>query len=225
MSELQPLGDALVGQVMELIHSGELPPGSEVNEVALAQRFGVSRGPVREALRRLQGVGLISREPYLRAKVTCLDNHEIIQLFEMREALEGMACRLAAQYMSSEDISRLAFDLEEDRANWHQGSGHIPNAPPLDFHARIVEGCGNKRIEAVLKGDVYQLMRLYRKRSGSDLTRKAAAYQEHWQILRAIKTRDPELAESLMRSHVSRAVHNLVDADDVAQRGSHRAPH
>jgi DNA-binding GntR family transcriptional regulator len=187
-----------------------------VNEAALAQRFGVSRGPVREALRRLQGVGLVARAPYLRARVVCLDTAQLIDLFQMREALEGMACRLAAERMSADDASRLLADLEAERRQWMEGEDE-DTPRTFDFHQRVVEGSQNRRIAETLNGDLYQLFRLYRRRSGADLQRKNAAYLEHWQIMRAIITRDPDLAESLMRSHVARASANLVRTTEIPE--------
>jgi DNA-binding GntR family transcriptional regulator len=210
LGENQPLGERLFQQIVDIIHSGEFPPGSEVNEAVLAQRFGVSRGPVREALRRLQGVGLISRAPYLRARVVHLDAAQVVDLFQMREAMEGMACRLAAERMSGEDAARLLADLEADRRAWIGGQQSAERS--FDFHQRVVEGSQNQRIAETLNGDLHQLFRLYRRQSGADTKRKNAAYLEHWQIMRAIITRDPDLAESLMRSHVARASANLVRA-------------
>ncbi|MBK1842084.1 GntR family transcriptional regulator [Azospirillum sp. YIM B02556] len=209
--DAQPLGEKLFQQIVDIINSGEIAPGSELNEAALAQRFGVSRGPVREAVRRLQGIGLISREPYMRARVISLETREVIELFQMREALEGMACRLAAENMSSEEAARLLADLESDRNSWTTGQP----SRAFDFHSRIVEACGNRRIIESLNGDLHQLFRLYRRKSGMDRARKIAAYQEHWQILRAIINRDPELAESMMRSHIARASANLARTDDA----------
>ena len=209
MAENQPLGEKLVQQIADIIHSGEFAPGSEVNEALLAQRFGVSRGPVREALRRLQGVGLIARAPYLRAHVIDLDIAQVVDLFQMRAALEGMACRLAAERMSAADAARLLADLEADRRAWIGGQ-QAPENRSFDFHQRVVEGSQNQRIVETLNGDLYQLFRLYRRHSGADLRRRSDAYLEHWQIMRAIITRDPDLAESLMRSHIARASANLV---------------
>jgi len=211
LAENQPLGEKLVQQIADIIHSGEFAPGSEVNEALLAQRFGVSRGPVREALRRLQGVGLISRAPYLRAHVVDLDIAQVVDLFQMREAMEGMAARLAAERMSAADAARLLADLEADRRAWIGGQ-QVPANRSFDFHQRVVEGSQNQRITETLNGDLHQLFRLYRRQSGADLRRKSDAYLEHWQIMRAIITRDPDLAESLMRSHIARASANLVRA-------------
>ena len=108
----ETLGEEIFGRILDLIYSTELAPGMVVNESVLATRFGVSRGPVREAIRRLQGIQLVSREPFLRARVVSLSAQAILELFQMREALEGYACRLAAQRMSEAEIDALIADLE-----------------------------------------------------------------------------------------------------------------
>lgn len=201
----ETLGDEVFSRILELIYSTELAPGMVVNELALASAFGVSRGPIREAIRRLQGIQLVSREPYMRARVVSLSTEAILQLFQMREALEGYACRLAAKHMSDEAIAALIADLEE---------AHRLSAPPerrFDFHERIVRGSGNDRIIDTLCGDLYHLLRIYRRISGAVPERKELAFAEHWQILRAVKMRDADLAESLMRSHVERAGRHVLD--------------
>jgi DNA-binding GntR family transcriptional regulator len=210
-------GDEVFNRILELIYSAELAPGMVVNELALANRFGVSRGPIREAIRRLQGIQLVSREPYMRARVVSLSTEGILQLFQMREALEGYACRLAARGMSDEDIAALIADFEADHRCPPTGEKRF------DFHERIVRASGNRRIIDTLCGDLYHLLRIYRRISGAVPERKELAYAEHWQILRALKMRDGDLAESLMRSHVERAglhVLNQVPASPAAARGA-----
>lgn len=196
----ETLGEEIFGRILDLIYSAELAPGMVVNESVLATRFGVSRGPVREAIRRLQGIQLVSREPFLRARVVSLSSEAILELFQMREALEGYACRLAAQRMSEAEIDALIADLEAA----HSGQ-QPPEAARFDFHERVVRASGNSRIIDSLCGDLYHLLRIYRRISGAVPERKELAFTEHWQILRAIKMRDGALAESLMRSHVERA--------------------
>jgi DNA-binding GntR family transcriptional regulator len=94
----------------------------------------------------------------------------------------------------------------------------------FDFHEQIVKSRENQRIVQALHSDLYPLLRIYRRRSGAVTERKEAAYSEHWQILRALKSRDGELAESLMRSHVARAgahvVQNLSQLDSVAKNAA-----
>jgi len=202
-----PLADAVFQNILDAIYDGRLAPGSIINEASMAQEFGVSRGPVREAIRRLQGIQLVTREPYIKARVMSLSAESALELFQMRMALEGMACYLATQRMSDAQVDALLSEMEQDRQLRANGTER-PRV--FDFHERIVRSCGNQRIIAALCSDLYHLLRIYRRHSGTVLERKDDAYVEHWQIVRAIKSRDGSLAESLMRSHIERAANHLV---------------
>lgn len=205
-----PLAETVLSELLQRIYDGRLPQGSPINEAAIAQEFGVSRGPVREAVRRLQGIQLVTREPYVKARVVTLSQEGARELFEMRMALEGLACRLAAERMSDEEIHELVRELELDRQRTLGTNGAAEVSPkPFDLHERIVRASRNSRIIDALCGDLYHLLRMYRRRSGAVPERKSQAYAEHWQIVRALRARDGELAESLMRSHVARAAEHL----------------
>lgn len=190
-------------QVFQLLLSGELPLGGVVNEVALAERFNVSRGPVREAMSLLQGRGLIVKEPYIKARVVELTVANMIEIFQLREAVEGMSIRLATQNMSDEAIASLIAAHQDARENG--------TSPQIDMHVAIAEGSGNERVRALLCDELYYLLRLYRARSGENPGRRGGASTEHWQILRALQLRDGDLAESLMRSHIASATRSLQD--------------
>lgn len=208
-----PLAEAVFRTLLAQIYDGRLGAGSVLNEAALADEYRVSRGPVREAIRRLQGYRLVTREPYQRARVVQLTADSVRQLFEVRMALEGMACSLAAQRMTDDDLRCIGEELEEYRSRvvCSRNSGLPPAEEKVfDFHERIVRACGNERIVEMLCGDMYHLLRIYRKRSGAVPERKDLAWQEHWQILRALKARDGDLAESLMRAHIRRANDHLL---------------
>jgi len=205
-----PLADVVFDRLLEAIYQGHLAPGSVINEVALAQEFGVSRGPIREAIRRLQGIQLVTREPYIKARVVTLTAETAVELFQMRMALEGVACNLAALRMPEAEIEALFVELAQDRQRRSEAAtGGEPIVGVFDFHERIVRASGNNRIINALCGDLYHLLRVYRRHSGTVLERKHDAYEEHWQILRAIRSRDARLAESLMRSHIERAAQHL----------------
>ena len=151
----------------------------------------------------LQGRGLIVREPYLKARVVELTVSNMIDIFHLREAVEGMSVRLAVQRMSTSAIDDL-LDAFNDARN-------TPGKPPVDIHGRIAEGSENERIRALLSDELYYLLRLYRTRSGETPGRRDNASVEHWQILRALKLRDADLAESLMRAHIAHATQSLQD--------------
>jgi DNA-binding GntR family transcriptional regulator len=195
------LVDGVFDRLLFKIIEGQIPPGGAVNELALAAEFNVSRGPVREAVKRLQGTGLITKEPYLKARVINLTVADMVQIFQLREAVEAMSIRLATINMTSADIDDMLSEFTSSKGTVEK--------PVLDIHVRIAEGSGNERIRALLCDELYYLLRLYRVQSGRMPGRKETAYSEHWQILRAMKARDPDLAESLMRAHIARATQTL----------------
>jgi DNA-binding GntR family transcriptional regulator len=206
-----PLSDVVYQRMLDSIHSGALTPGSVINEVELAREFGVSRGPVREAVRRLQGIQIVTREPYMKARVVSMTAESALELFQIRMGLEGVACFLAAQRMTDEEIAQLQSDM--DAFYQSKGSPQLSaltgEARHFDLHGRIVKACGNTRIISTLCEDLYHLLRIYRRHSGSVLERKDDAHDEHWQIVRALASRDGRLAESLMRSHIERAANHI----------------
>lgn len=224
-NDSRTLADQAFDSIFGSILNGDLPLGGVVNEVNLAERFQISRGPVREAVRRLQGLRLVTREPYTRARVVSLRRSDVIEIFQLREAAEGMACRLAAQYMPAADTQRLADDLEQAHSAFRNGPRTAGNETPhLDVHMRIADGCGNKRIRHLLCDELYHLLRIYRARSGARPGRREQAFDEHWQIVRAIQLGDPDLAESLMRTHIRRATQSLLESkaeDDSASAPGH----
>lgn len=206
-----PLTDVVYKRMLASIHAGGLTPGSVINEVELAREFGVSRGPVREAVRRLQGIQIVTREPYIKARVVTMSAESALELFQVRMGLEGVACFLAAQRMSDAEIAQLQRDMDDyyTKRAAQQSAESQSEARHFDLHERIVKACGNKRIIAALCEDLYHLLRIYRRHSGSVLERKDDAHDEHWQIVRALASRDARLAESLMRSHIERAANNI----------------
>lgn len=193
------LADRVLAEVLQRIGSGVYQPGSIVNELELARSLAVSRGPVREALRRLEGRKLVVRTPFAKARVVSLGPAEIREVFEMREALEGMATRLACLKMSDGDLNALVREVETSARSLHS----------FDLHRRIAEMCGNSRIRSILCDELYYLLLMYRRQSGASPGRRAQAQEEHWQIAVAMQQRNSALAGSLMCAHIRRATDRL----------------
>ena len=196
--------DSALNKIIDLIRCGDLKPGAVVNEAVLAKRFRMSRGPVREAVRRLEGRKLLTREAYQRARVIDLDLRRVREIFQLRECLEGMACRLATRYMSDEAMAALGKQVER-QDQLPASVTYFTNEFRFDFHTSIANACNNTSILEALRSEVYDIVRLYRWSSGATPGRDGRAHIEHWQIYRAMKSRDDDLAESLMRAHIQRA--------------------
>jgi len=196
------LADRVLADVLARIADGEFRPGAVLNEADLARNLAVSRGPVREAMRRLEGRKLIVRSPFTRARVVSLGTVEIREVFEMREGLEGVATRLACAHMSDDDLQRLVGAVE----------GPVLSPQGFDIHRQIAVSCGNSRIRDLLCDELYYLLRMYRRQSGDAPGRRVEAQEEHWQIAAAMKQRNAPLAESLMRAHIRRATERLTSS-------------
>ena len=196
--------DQTVAQLETLIMSGELAPGARLPEQQLADTLGVSRGPLREAIRTLEGRRLLERTPNAGVRVVQLSLADLEHLLSMREALEGMACRQAAEQMTAPEVRRLRETAERiDQLLEHGPRSVFAGNADTDFHRQIAEGSRNPWIERVLCQDLYSLLRLYRLhavRRPDGSARVTAA--EHHAIVDRIHARDADGAERVMREHV-----------------------
>ena len=205
--DARTLAERVFDALQTAIVTGDLKPGEKIREPELAGRFGVSRGPLRDALRRLEARHLVITTPNTGARVVSLSPRKLVELYEVREALEGMTCRLAAQNMSDNDIDELGKLLDRHEADIAEqdGAAYFRQEGDLDFHFRIADGCGNALLRSALCEDHYQLMRLYRYKFSNRAGRARRALAEHRLILDAIRERDAEHAELMMRRHIRNA--------------------
>jgi DNA-binding GntR family transcriptional regulator len=209
--QAQSLVDVVAERIEAAIISGALAPGARLSEQGLAASMGVSRGPLREAIRRLEGRKLLERTPNIGVRVAAMSPRDLIELLEIREALEGMAAGLAARNMTDEEVAALSNLLtrHEQQKALQDGTGYFQESKDYDFHFRIVSGARNERLAAMLLGDLYYLLRVYRYRSSTTPGRARDALAEHKAIVAAIASRDPAAAEAAMRAHLSAARRNV----------------
>lgn len=205
------LADRVFHEIQSAIVKGELQPGAKMSEAELAARYGVSRGPLREALRRLEGRKLLTRIPHVGVRVVSLSFPELIHIYQVREALEGLAARLAAEHMSPEEVQGLKALLaeHEKQAELQQGRAYYQEEGDFDFHYRIVQGSRNEVLSQMLCGELYHRVRLYRYQFSVTEGRPQKAFGEHHRIIEAIEVRDGEMAEILMRRHIGSARKNI----------------
>ncbi|MGR2741075.1 GntR family transcriptional regulator [Billgrantia sp. Q4P2] len=211
--EVRTLAERVFHQLQDAIVRGELAPGSKITEPGLSKTYGISRGPLREAMRRLEAHRLIERVPHVGARVIKLSMKELLELFDVREALESMAARLAAENMTRDEIDGLreVLSVHERQADLKSGEAYYQREGDLDFHYRIVQGSHNRMLMTMLCDDLYYLVRLYRTQFSASGTRPQRAFVEHHRIVDAIEAGDAELAELLMRRHVSASRANVAD--------------
>ncbi|MCP4491187.1 MAG: GntR family transcriptional regulator [Gammaproteobacteria bacterium] len=189
------------------IINGTLAQGSKIVESDLALKYGISRGPLREAIHRLEQIKLILRVPHAGSRVVTLNTRMMEDIYTAREALEGMAAKLAARYMADDEVMSLQLLLDQHEQNINQAAGKVyfQSEGDIDFHYRIAVASQNQWILENLNGELYQLIRMGRHQSGQMPSRPAVALAQHRQIVAAIAERDEELAEMLMRRHISGA--------------------
>ena len=220
INEKQTLSEQVYDELKESIISGEIAQGSKITEAVLAKKYGISRGPLREAIHKLEGIRLLVRVPHAGTRVVTLTASMMEEIYSVREALEGMSARLAAERMSDADIVQLQELLEKHQATIDQTAGkqYFQREGDLDFHYRIALASNNQFLMQLLSSELYQLLRICRYQSSQAPERPIKALNEHRHIVAAIADRDPELAEMLMRRHINGAwniVKNLFQNDAI----------
>jgi DNA-binding GntR family transcriptional regulator len=201
----------------EEILAGGLEPGAELAEVALSEQLGVSRGPIREAIGRLASEGLVTVRPRRGAVVRALSKEEFLELYQVREALELMAVKLAVPRLGPDDLAGLQQLIDEMAAHAERGDVPAFFEANAAFHGRLFELSGNGKLQELYRQLLGQLGR-YRTRSlllRGNLQRSVA---EHAAILRAAKRGDADRAAHLMAEHIrvpQRSVKGLSD-DELA---------
>ncbi|HEX6662062.1 MAG TPA: GntR family transcriptional regulator [Gaiellaceae bacterium] len=226
MSHPAPLENLTLWQrvherLREQILSGELEPGAELAEVALSEKLGVSRGPIREALGRLASEGLVIVRPRRGAVVRSLSKEEFLELYQVREALEMMAVRLAVPRLGKEDLEEL--QRLNDTMAQHAERNEVDRFfdANVAFHSRLLEASGNGTLQELYRQLVGQLGR-YRLRSLTLRGNMQRSVAEHAALLRAAKRGDAERAAHLMCEHIrvpQRGLKALSDSDLAAADG------
>jgi len=205
--------DKAYARIRGLIASGELAPGEQLAEEALAQACGVSRTPVREALRRLEAEQLVTRTDTQRSFVADWSTDEIADAFELRALLEGRAARRAAERMDQSVIIRIKAANNLIKQSIDDGRADITGflEGNRNFHSEILAAAGSRRLAALLGALVEQpvVQRTAHHYSRDALLR---AYREHEELLAAFERRDGAWAESIMTAHIFRAYHAYLDA-------------
>ncbi|KZN43852.1 GntR family transcriptional regulator [Pseudoalteromonas luteoviolacea] len=196
-------------RLREEIVEGEISAGAKLSEVELSTKYEVSRAVVREAINRLEACNIVERKANVGARVVTLTAEGLLELYQIREALEGMAARLAAQNMPETEIDKLSNLLDDQFELVKQGQSYYQEAGDLDFHYRIIVGTQNQQLITMLSNGIYHLARMYRVQLGMTGPRVTTAYDEHKHIVKAIANRDGELAEILMRRHIQYSKNNI----------------
>lgn len=201
--DYEPLGNVVTRQVRDAILEGRLKPGIRVRQQELARQFGVSRIPVREALRRLESEGLITLVPHSGARVARVDIGECIELYRLRELIEPMAIAESAPNLSDRQLTALHALLSEIE----DSSDDIPRWLELDrrFHLESYAGAPLPRARTIIEQFWNQTQQYRRAYLGTERGSKLeVANTEHHLIFDALEQRDGDDAANRLRSHVRR---------------------
>jgi len=195
----QPLRDMVASELRRLIISGGLMPGERLTEDRLADQLGVSRNPVREAIRVLSAEGFVDVTARRGACVSSMSAEQAVNLFDVRLVLEPLGAKLAATHAAPVDIARLIAILESARVATEHA--HLDELSDLntEFHCGVFETSGNAYLNVMAIPMVKRAQWLFRL-GASD--RAPHSWTEHQNLMIAIQTGDSERAESEARNHV-----------------------
>lgn len=206
-----PLAKLVRDDVLAMILRGELRPGQRINEPDVANRLGVSRVPVREALRELESTGLVAARKHAGVFVRELTGEEVCELYEMRGLLDGFAGRRAARLEAPARLAladRLDASIDAMNAAFAVHDVQRYYRENLNFHWAIVEAAGNHALAATYR-TVVQKLHLSRLKNLSQDMGMRASIAEHTRIARALRKGDIARCEDLMARHVSDAYDRL----------------
>ena len=211
------LGGRVYHRIREAILNGTYKPDEELREIAIGKALGVSRTPVREALRQLELEGLVYIIPNKGAYVKGITAEDVRDIYMIRSRLEGLSARLAAEKITPQQLA----DLEEViyLAEYHAANGHYEKVFEMDskFHELLYEACGSRQLHHLLS-DYHHYVQQVRKLSVTKEVRAGQSTHELLMILEAIRERDTDKAEELARAHVANTIHSIqmsgIDMDE-----------
>jgi DNA-binding GntR family transcriptional regulator len=209
-------------QLISDILNNRLAPGNRIVETRIAQRFGVSQAPVREALRDLELLGFVVSSPFRGAIVRKVSVEDLVQLYPVRAVLEGLAAREAASRISRADLNRLEKLIQTMRRTAARGDNRAAVEADFAFHLIIVEASGNWLLR-----QIWERMALatttFLTISKSHQPLSVIA-ERHVRVIEALRARDPAAAEAVMRAHIDEPGEWLRVAMEEEQAKKDRRP-
>lgn len=195
-------GEVAYARLREAIQAGDLTPGQRIRENEMASWLEMSRTPVREALRRLEADGLLTFAPYRGMVISELDHQAVMELYSMREVLEGTAAGLAARHASDAEIAVLKDIVSKEL----QGADNPRRIASQNkhFHGALYRAAHNRYLLKTLNV-LSDAMALLGMTTMAITGRSTTAHGEHLAVVAAIEARDPAAAEAAMREHIRMA--------------------
>jgi DNA-binding GntR family transcriptional regulator len=204
------LHDETVGRLRTMITEGDLPPGSRIAERELCGHFGISRTPLREALKVLASEGLVELLPHRGARVTRLSEVELRDAFEIVATLEALAGELACRRIDEAALAHIEALHQQMAGHFRRGELAEYFACNQLIHEAINRAAGNAQLTEMY-GLVSNRVRRARYMANHSPERWAAAMREHEEILDALRRRDGKACGSLLRAHLEHKLYTLTD--------------
>ena len=217
MNEYLPLRDVVFNTLRQAILKGELKPGERLMEIALAERLGVSRTPIREAMRKLEQEGLVVMIPRRGAQVANITEKDLNDVLEVRIALENVAIEKACARMTEEEMRRLWLAAKEFEHTIAEGNLVKLAEADVAFQEVIYQASDNKRLIQVLNNMREQIYR-YRVEYLKEGETRDVLVKEHEELTKAIRERDVERAKQLSFQHIENqrmAIMRSIEAEDA----------
>ena len=201
-NEYLPLRDVVFNTLRDAILTGKLVPGERLMENQLADKLGVSRTPVREALRMLELENLVELVPRKGAQVLDMSEKDITNILEVRSALEGLATSLACKKMSKEDLQQLKnLEVDFEKAVADNDVEHFVDIDE-DFHDLIFAATENDKLISIFRNLRIQLYRYRMAQAKNNETSMSTIVAHHRSIIRAIENHDAEEGASIAQGHI-----------------------
>ena len=214
--EYMPLREVVFLTLRRQILRGELKPGERLMEISLANKLGVSRTPIREAIRKLEHEGLVVMIPRRGAHVAEITRQELNDVLEIRKSLETLAITKACDYMTDRDIHELREAEEAFAIQIARRDADLTNLGEADehFHDIIYRGTNNRRLIQILNNLREQMYR-FRMEYLKDTDIRQTLVREHDAIVKALELRDKDEAERLTALHIDNQYRNIVRLIDA----------
>ena len=219
MDEYLPLRDVVFNTLRQAILKGEIKPGERLMEIALAQKLGVSRTPIREAMRKLELEGLVVMIPRRGAQVANITEKDLNDVLEVRIALENMATEKACTRMTEEEMGKLWLAAKEFERMISDGNLVRLAEADVAFHEIIYRASDNKRLNQVLNNLREQMYR-YRVEYLKEEETRNLLVKEHEELTRAIRARDVAKAQEISFQHLEnqrKAIIKSIRAENKAE--------
>ena len=192
------------------IIKGDLKPGKKILEVNIAKQLGVSRTPVREALRELAAEGFVKMEPNLGMIVIDFSLEELKEVLQIRRVLEGLATSIAAEKITQEETKKLEKITKKMSICISKNDVVVYSELNAEFHKIILNTCGNKRLMKICNNLSSSDHRFRIRSLRSNPGRLKYSLGEHWKIVEALKKKDSEQAEKLSQKHIENVLANIL---------------